>query len=75
MTGARQRERLVVLVLISVLLFQYPLLGIAARPGGWWGIPWVIWYVFGAWSALILAAALATRRRPDGGARDGQAGA
>ncbi len=65
----RQKERLIALVLLGVLLFNEPLLGLFDRLQLWLGIPVLYLYLFTAWGAFILLAALvlegATPRRGD----------
>ncbi len=58
----RQKERLVALVLLGVLLFNEPLLGLFDRLQLWLGIPLLYLYLFTAWGALILLAALILER-------------
>ncbi len=54
----RQKERLVALVLLGALLFNEPLLGLFDRLQLWFGIPLLYLYLFTAWGAFILLAAL-----------------
>ena len=54
----RQKERLVALVLLGILLFNEPLLGLFDRLQLWLGIPLLYLYLFIAWGAFILLAAL-----------------
>ena len=54
----RQKERLVALVLLGVMLFNEPLLGLFDRLQLWLGIPLLYLYLFIAWGAFILLAAL-----------------
>jgi len=58
----RQKERLVALVLLGVLLFNEPLLGLFDRLQLWLGIPLLYLYLFIAWGAFILLAALILER-------------
>jgi hypothetical protein len=58
----RQKERLVALVLLGVLLFNEPLLGLFDRLQLWFGIPLLYLYLFTAWGAFILLAALILER-------------
>lgn len=54
----RQKERLVALVLLGVLMFTKPLLGLFDRLQLWFGIPLLYLYLFAAWAVFILLAAL-----------------
>lgn len=58
----RQKERLVALLLLGVLLFNEPLLGLFDRLQLWFGIPLLYLYLFTAWGAFILLAALILER-------------
>jgi hypothetical protein len=54
-TGSKPRnERLVVLFLAGLLLFNYPLLSLFSVDGMVFGIPVLFVYVFGAWAGFIL---------------------
>jgi hypothetical protein len=72
MPQRRMRERLVLLTLAGVVFLQFPLFSVAARAGGWWGLPWAAWYVFGVWGALIALAAAVVRRGNAGEGGDGR---
>ncbi len=56
----RQKERLVALVMLGVMLFNQPLLGLFDRLQLWLGIPLLYMYLFTAWGAFILLAARPT---------------
>ena len=58
----RQKERLVALVLLGALLFNEPLLGLFDRQQLWFGIPLLYLYLFAAWGAFILLAAVILER-------------
>ena len=58
----RQKERLVALVMLGVMLFNQPLLGLFDRLQLWLGIPLLYMYLFTAWGAFILLAALILER-------------
>jgi len=69
----RQKERLVALLLLGVLLFNEPLLGLFDRLQLWLGIPLLYLYLFTAWGAFILLAALILERTvPRRGDREGK---
>jgi hypothetical protein len=53
-----RNERLVALFLLGLLLFNYPVLGPFNAPRLVLGIPLLYLYLFGAWAAVILVAAL-----------------
>jgi hypothetical protein len=57
-----KRQRLVVVFLVGVLLFNYPLLALFNRAAYVAGIPVLYLYIFGAWAALIAIAALVVER-------------
>jgi hypothetical protein len=52
------RERLIALFLLGVLLFTPPLLGIFNNPSRTFGIPDLYFYLFMAWTLLILLVAV-----------------
>lgn len=56
-------QRLVVIVLLGVVLFNYPVLSLFSRPVMWFGIPVLYLYIFGAWALLIGLAAYVIERR------------
>ena len=58
----RQKERLVALVMLGILLFSQPLLGLFDRLQLWFGIPLLYLYLFTAWGIFILLAALILER-------------
>lgn len=62
MSNGRKGERLVVLALLGLLLFDYPLLSLFSGEGGVLGIPLLYAYVFAAWATLIALVALVVRR-------------
>jgi len=61
----RLNDRLIVLLLVGALAFNYPLLALVDRSSYWQGIPLLYLYLFGFWFAFIilLAAALSNRNR------------
>ena len=61
--GARG-PRLAGLFLLGVLLFTYPLLAVFNVSGFVLGVPILYAYLFGAWLAVIVLAALALRGSP-----------
>jgi hypothetical protein len=54
--------RLVCLFLLAALLFNYPLIGVFNAPATILGVPVLYAYLFAAWLAVIVLAALAVRR-------------
>ena len=60
-TNARN-ERLVALFLLGLLLFNYPLLTLFNAPRVVLGVPLLYLYLFVAWAAVILIAAVVVRR-------------
>jgi hypothetical protein len=60
-TNARN-ERLVALFLLGLLLFNYPLLTLFNAPRVVLGVPLLYLYLFVAWAAVILIAAIVVRR-------------
>jgi len=56
-------QRLTALLLLGVLLFNYPLLQLFARDGSVLGVPLIYCYVFCAWAALIGLMVLVVERR------------
>ncbi len=57
-------QRLAALFALGWLLFSYPLLALFDRSGMVFGIPRLVAWLFGAWAALIVAAAILMRGRP-----------
>ena len=60
--SAIKGQRLVVVFLLGVVLFNYPLLALFNRTASVVGIPVVYVYIFGAWALLIGLAALVIER-------------
>jgi len=60
--SAIKGQRLVVVFLLGVLLFNYPLLALFNRAADVAGIPLLYVYIFGAWGLLIALAALVVER-------------
>jgi len=54
----RQKERLVVMLIIGVIALNYPLLSLASRLRLLFGIPVLYLYLFAVWSLFILFLAL-----------------
>ena len=72
MVPARQvGERLVALLVLGVLAFNYPVLSLFERVALWFGVPALFLYLFVGWLAFILAVAIAIDRRaePSDGSR------
>jgi hypothetical protein len=60
--SAIKGQRLVVLFLLGMLLFNYPLLALFNRPAEALGVPVVYAYIFCAWALLIGLLALVIER-------------
>ncbi len=60
--SAIKGQRLVVVFLLGVILFNYPLLALFNRATDIAGIPVLYVYIFGAWALLIGLAALVIER-------------
>lgn len=56
-----RRQRLIVVFLMGILLLFSPVFSLFERPGAWLGIPFLYFYLFGTWAALIAATAWITR--------------
>jgi hypothetical protein len=59
----RKRDWIVVVFLVSVILWNYPILGLFDRPDRLWGIPILYVYVFAAWAIVIGLVALIVEYR------------
>ena len=46
-------QRLVAIVLMGCVLFNYPVLSLFSKPGTWFGIPLLYFYIFAVWALLI----------------------
>jgi hypothetical protein len=60
--SAVKGQRLVVVFLLGVVLFNYPLLALFNRTASVVGLPVLYVYIFGAWALLIGLAALVIER-------------
>jgi hypothetical protein len=58
-------RRLVGLFLLSLLLFNYPLLCLFNKPVLFMGIPVLALYLFGTWTLVILLMLIISRSNPD----------
>lgn len=47
--------KLIIVFIMALLLFNYPLLSIVDRKELVWGIPKLYWYLFVVWALIILA--------------------
>lgn len=56
------RQRLAVLFVFGILLFNYPLLKLFSTPALWLGFPALYAYLFLAWAVLIALIAIAVER-------------
>jgi len=59
----KQGERLAGMLLIGLLMLNYPLLSIFSRPLLWFGIPALYVYLFVFWALFIGLAALVLEKR------------
>jgi hypothetical protein len=59
----RSRERLALVFVLGVLLVNFPVLAIFHQATMIWGIPVLFLYLFGVWTAGIVAAFVAVNRR------------
>jgi hypothetical protein len=59
----RQRERLIVLLLIGCLALNFPLLSLFDQTVLWFGIPVLYLYLFSLWGLFIGLMALVMERR------------
>nr|MDP2190837.1 hypothetical protein [Rhodoferax sp.] len=46
-------QRLVAIVLLGCVLFNYPVLSLFSKPGAMFGIPLLYFYIFAVWALLI----------------------
>lgn len=60
--SAIKGQRLIVLFLFGMLLFNYPLLALFNRPAEAFGIPALYAYIFVSWALLIGLLALVVER-------------
>lgn len=56
-------QRLVAIVLLGCVLFNYPVLSLFSKPGIWLGIPLLYLYIFAVWALLIGLTAYVIERR------------
>lgn len=70
---ARRAERLVVVVCVAALAFNYPLLELFSGPYLLLGVPLLYFYLFIIWALIILCVSLIMRgdgvERPEDGSR------
>lgn len=57
-------QRLIALLVLGWLLFNYPLLALFNDAATWCGIPLLYAYLFGAWALFIVLLALIVERAP-----------
>lgn len=57
-------QRLIALLVLGWLLFNYPLLALFNDAATWCGIPLLFAYLFGAWALFIALLALIVERQP-----------
>ena len=57
------RERLIALVIVAALIFNYPLLSLFGGQGFWLGIPVLYLYLFSTWLLFIVLTAALMRTR------------
>lgn len=63
-TERRRGERLLALLFGGFLAINYPVLSIFDLEGLVWGIPILYFYMFTAWAAIFICAALTLRKPP-----------
>ncbi len=56
-------QRLVAIVLLGCVLFNYPVLSLFSKPAAWLGIPLLYLYLFAVWAFLIGLTAYVIERR------------
>ena len=56
-------QRLVAIVLLGCVLFNYPVLSLFSKPGAWFGIPLLYLYIFTVGALLIGLTAYVIERR------------
>ena len=56
-------QRLVAIVLMGCVLFNYPVLSLFSKPGALLGIPLLYFYLFTVWALLIGLTAYVIERR------------
>jgi hypothetical protein len=57
-------QRLVALLVLGAMLFNYPLLVLFNDARTWFGVPLLYAYLFGAWALFIALLALIVERQP-----------
>ena len=57
-------QRLVALLMLGAMLFNYPLLALFNDARTWFGVPLLYAYLFGAWALFIGLLALIVERQP-----------
>ena len=55
-------QRLVAIVLLGCVLFNYPVLSLFSKPGALFGIPLLYFYIFAVWTLLIALLAYVIER-------------
>jgi hypothetical protein len=58
-------QRLAAVFLLGCVLFNYPLIALFNKPGEVFDIPFLYFYLFGAWALLIGLMAMIIERRKD----------
>jgi hypothetical protein len=56
-------KRLIAVVLLGLILINFPLLAVVEAGQRWFGLPPLFLYLFGAWAGLIVLLALIVERR------------
>lgn len=59
----RRGQRLAVVFVVGLLVFNYPLMGLASSDTTLFGIPVLYLYLFGFWALIVAAMALIIERR------------
>lgn len=60
----RINERLIGLVFLGIVVFNYPLLGLFSKNRFFYGVPLLYLYIFSLWFLFIIVLALIIRKRP-----------
>ncbi len=59
----RNHAQLIVLIILGCLALNYPLLALFSKPGRWFGIPVLYFYIFVFWALFIALLAITLERK------------
>ncbi|MBU0481753.1 MAG: hypothetical protein KKG47_11710 [Proteobacteria bacterium] len=65
-------ERLIALVCLGIVAFNYPLLGLFSKKWFFSGVPLLYLYIFSLWFLFIIVLALIIRKRPSPASTSGK---